>query len=366
MAETPPVFIENDSSKILQEIIADYESRTGKVLQPAQAERLLIQSVAYRETLLRGQIQNASQLNLVEFSTAPILDYLGDLVGVTRLASTPATITLQFNLVSGHTGVTIPKGTRVASVDGKAIFELEEDLNANAGTLVVSGSAFCQTAGTVGNGYAIGDIKVILDPQAFIVSASNTDATSGGSDQETDEELRERIKLAPQSFSSAGPTGAYVFYAKSAHPSIVDVFIDSNQPGDVDVYPLTDTGEATTQNILDLVEAALNDEKVRPLTDSVNVISPTKVTGSVTVELTVYEQAVNQDVLDLANAALTAFFDSRKKSLGLDITSSQVIDAAMVEDVYSVSLPSFSDIVIQSNEFASVTYTLSITGTNVG
>ena len=48
-----PNFIERDADKITQEWIALYEEKTGKTLQPAQLERLLIDVGVYRENLLR-------------------------------------------------------------------------------------------------------------------------------------------------------------------------------------------------------------------------------------------------------------------------------------------------------------------------
>ena len=59
---------------------------TGRTLYPAQVERLVIDLVAYRESLTREAIQDAGKQNLVSFARAPFLDYLGELLGVRRLA----------------------------------------------------------------------------------------------------------------------------------------------------------------------------------------------------------------------------------------------------------------------------------------
>jgi hypothetical protein len=66
-------------------------------------------------------------------------------------------------------------------------------------------------------------LYLIRKPMFQLLLISMT--TANGTDDETDEELRERIRLAPSQFSVAGPTGAYKFFAKSAHPSIVDVSV---------------------------------------------------------------------------------------------------------------------------------------------
>ena len=80
-----PQFIETDVQTVLDECIAEYERLTGRPLYPAQSERLLINLIAYREHLVRVGIQEAAEQNLVAFARAPMLDYLGELVGVTRI-----------------------------------------------------------------------------------------------------------------------------------------------------------------------------------------------------------------------------------------------------------------------------------------
>ena len=51
MTQLPePNFIERDPDVVTKEWIAAYEEKSGKVLQPAQIERLMIDVGAYRET----------------------------------------------------------------------------------------------------------------------------------------------------------------------------------------------------------------------------------------------------------------------------------------------------------------------------
>ncbi|HEY6394505.1 MAG TPA: baseplate J/gp47 family protein, partial [Candidatus Binataceae bacterium] len=100
----PPVFVSDsdglDPNLILADMIASFEASSGRTLQPAQVERLLINLYAYRESLVRNAIQYAAQQNLLAFATFPMLDYLGQLLGVIRLAAQPAVTTLQFTLAN--------------------------------------------------------------------------------------------------------------------------------------------------------------------------------------------------------------------------------------------------------------------------
>lgn len=62
-------------------------------------------------------------------------------------------------------------------------------------------------------------------------------------DVESDAQLRERIKLAPSQYSSAGSRSSYKFYAKSANAMITDVSVSSPVPGSVLIVPLTNEEE---------------------------------------------------------------------------------------------------------------------------
>src|SRR5579859_7368060 len=100
----PPVFVNDadglDPNLILADMIAEFEAASGRTLQPAQVERLLINLYAYRESLVRNAIQYAGQQNLLAFAAFPMLDYLGQLLSVTRLPAQGASAVLQFTLAN--------------------------------------------------------------------------------------------------------------------------------------------------------------------------------------------------------------------------------------------------------------------------
>lgn len=369
MALPTPNFINRNPDQIVREMIADYEQRVGKTLQPAQVERLLINSMAYRELLLRNQVQEAALQNLVNFSRAPMLDYLGELLGVVRLPATSATTTIEFTLVEGHGDLTIPAGVRISSTDGRAIFATAESVFVAEDVNTITVDAECVTIGKVGNGYDTGNVSVILDPQPYLVSATNTTVTGGGADDETDEELRERIKLAPSAFSTAGSRGAYKFHAKSAHPSIVDVEVSSPVPGTVNIYPLVDGGIATPTEVLDAVLAACSADKVRPLTDTVAAISPDKVDYSITVNLTLYSGVDEDSTKAVVNGQLLDYVNAKRNLLGQDVMRTHLIERSIVQGkVYNVAIPSpAADLIISENEFSNCTnITVNVIGYNNG
>ena len=363
-----PKFVETDVNELLKIAVADYESRTGFTLSEASVESQILNTVAYLLYVYNAGVQYACEQMLVEYAVAPALDELGKIVGVTRLPASPATTTIRFNMASGHTGVIIPIGTRVRSTDGKVTFSTSSESIVSAGTDTVDIVAAATETGTIGNGYSSGTITSILDPQAFIDSASNITATSGGGDLETDDSLRQRIKAAPSSFSTAGSREAYEFYAKSASSSIIDVAVRQITPGTVGVYPLVPGGN-TSQEVLNLVTNALNADRVRPETDTVSVLAPAITSYSIDISVVTLDDAVANDVVNQVTTNINAFVAANESTLGNDVMISQLIAAAAsVEGVYNVTINSpVANIVIPFNGIAvNNSVVVTATGTNEG
>ena len=359
-------FIETDAAATLADFVADYEALSGKVLQPAQAEQLLIQAAVNRITLLKIGINEAANQNLVAFAIGAALEYLGQLVGVTRLTPAAAECIIRFTLVGGHGPLNIPAGLRVQSIDGQLIFVTTESHSVTEDDTYADIPATCTTEGKSGNEYAPGAISVILDPQAYVSTAANTDTTNGGSDAETDDEMRERTQLAPAQFSVAGPEDAYKFFAKGAHPLIIDVAVTSPDPGDVHIYPFLLNGEAPSTEIIDAVNAACNDKKVRPLTDTVFVEGPTQIDYDIEVELILLTDAVEAVVVAAVTANIEAFKNYRKTKLGIDTLRNQILKCCIVDGMYdAVVVQPAADIVVAKNEFTNpLTTTITVTGTH--
>lgn len=259
MSLPEPSFIDRDPVAIATELKTAWEATTGKTLYPGQVESLLIDLIAYRETLVRIAVQEAAKQNLVAYASAPMLDYLGELVGVYRI------------------------------------------------------------------------------------------------DDETDDHLRERIKLAPEAFSTAGSRGSYIYHAKSADSSIVDVAVLSSLPGVVEIYPLTSNG-LPSQIVLDAVLTTCNAEDVRPLTDEVRVLPPVATSYAIELTIETYRWPDVEIVKQQAESALLALTTPAAGTLGLDVTLSRIIAAASVDGVYRVTIQSpTTDVILPPEGFAQCT-----------
>ncbi len=159
----------------------------------------------------------------------------------------------------------------------------------------------------------------------------------GRLDGEEDGRLRERVRLAPESFSVAGSRGAYRFWAMSADASITDVAVTSPDPGIVHVYPLTADG-APPQAVLDAVAEKCSAETVRPLCDTVRVLAPETVPYEISAVIEPYSGYNGGLARQQAQAAAEAWAARSAASLGRDIVRSQIIAALSVAGVYRVTL----------------------------
>lgn len=281
MAETiprwglaPVNFLETDAETIRSQIITGFEQASGDTLAAGDPRRLFLLSIADVIIQQRTAINLAAQQNLLSYAQGGYLDALGQLLAVERMAESKAVTTIEFTLSQALGSVyTIPAGTQVTN--GVVTFETDEDLLIPIGQTKGEVSASCTVAGPVGNDYLAGQISTIVTPMTFVSGAQNTTITTGGADAESDPDFADRIRLAPNSFSVAGPEKAYVYHAKSVSPAIIDVKVNSPTPGEVDVYVLLTDGTLPTEDTLEQIEEHLSDENIRPLTDYVVVKAPT-------------------------------------------------------------------------------------------
>lgn len=192
-----------------------------------------------------------------------------------------------------------------------------------------------------------------LDHLAALYAVSRLISEDGAG--ETDTALRQRLQLAPHSFSVAGPELAYVFHARSADPDVADATAVSPTPGQVVVTVLSASGTGVPATaVLDAVRAVVAGP-VRPLTDEVIVQAATLVPFAIAARLWVFagpdQGLILQTALDSLNAHLAA---SRK--LGRDVTRSSIIAALHVANVQRVELDApAADIAISAAQIAFVT-----------
>lgn len=155
---------------------------------------------------------------------------------------------------------------------------------------------------------------------------------------EEDEDYRARIQLSLEGITTAGSEGSYVFHGLGADADVRDIEAVSPNPGEVVVYVLSRTGDGTASaELIDIVEAALNAEDVRPLTDQVTVESATIVEFEINAELVLYPGPDSEVVRQAAEDALAVYVESIRR-IGYDVSLSGVMQALNQPGVQRVKL----------------------------
>ena len=327
-------FTDNDTLDAMQaRLIANYEARykelTGKEisLAPADPMRVLIYALALDLYQIEQYVERAGKQDLLKYSYGDFLDHLAAGRGVTRQQPAAATATIRFTLSEEKAyAVGIPAGTRVTNGEG-VYFQTLEYGEVPTGELTVEIVAECTEEGVAGNDLVPGQLNVLVDPVAYVESVTNTDTSSGGTNLETDESLAERVFLAPSGYSVAGPDDAYVYWAKTYNTDIGSVKPTSPNPCEVVIYILMADGTIPSQGVVGGLQAFLQDENIRPLTDQVTVATPT--VKNFAVNLTYYinrsdssrATTIQQDVEN----AVTDYITWQSAEIGKDINPSELI-----------------------------------------
>lgn len=145
---------------------------------------------------------------------------------------------------------------------------------------------------------------------------------------EDDETYRQRLALAPESWSTAGPVGAYLFWGVSADGDVLDIAAYSEDEGvakaphvRVPILSRT-TGIAAPAlaALITTVQSALRRSDIRPLGDLVTVEAAVNLPFDVSVHLTVRNGASQQLVIDAAKKRIEQYCSGRLRWIGDDIT----------------------------------------------
>lgn len=149
--------------------------------------------------LLEGQVYAQGELlyYLNRLPNAVVQEWIGPFLGSMRRTGSAATVTLTFTIETRDTPFVVDSGfsvtTSSAATGGLvATFITDENLVIAPGQGQGSVSATCAVLGSEGN-VGANTITRFLSNLAGLVSVTNTEAASGGTDVETLEEVRERF-----------------------------------------------------------------------------------------------------------------------------------------------------------------------------
>lgn len=331
-------FIDNKTiDQVRQEMVADYESfiseATGQTvsLERSSVHRMELYAAAAQIYQAMQYIDRQGKQNILKYSYSDFLDNLASFKGVTRNPAAAATTTLRFTLSAERdTATGIPQGTRVSTA-GSVYFATDVYAEIPAGSTTVDVPATCTVAGTDGNGLAIGELTTIVDPIPYVASVSNTTATEGGAEIESDADLAERVFLAPGAYSTAGPEDGYIYHAKAYSPAVGDVEATSDQEaGTVDIVFIMADGSTPGEEMIEGMEGYLQGKTIRPMTDLVRVAAPEEV--QYTINLTYYinrSDSAKAVTIQAAVAQAVEDYKTWQRAIGRDVNPSQLTRMVM-------------------------------------
>lgn len=325
-------FVNTDTETLVNSLIKSYEMFTGRTIYPADPARLFILWLADIIIQERVIINESAKQNVPRYAEGKNLDSLAEIFkDAYRLEAEAAKTTFRFYLSTKlPTQQLVPQGTRV-TVDGKIIFQTAAHLFIEAGSMYGDIAAVCQTVGTSGNGFVPGQITQLMDIFPYYERVENITESAGGAAEESDTAFYERMRESMESFSTAGPAGAYIYHAKTASPLVADVSATSPERGVADIRVLLKNGELPTEEVLKQVKDALSADRTRPLADFVTISAPETIPFEIEVKYFLSKDSANSAAavaIDIENA-VGEYIKWQTEKMGRDINPSYLISLLM-------------------------------------
>lgn len=313
---------------ILTEMISDYETeyenQTGQpiTLRPGDKEHIHLRIEAGQYYQMYLKLDNAAKMNLLKYSKGNFLKHLGAFKKTFIQEPKAAILTARFTLSEVRKEVIyIPQGTRITAGDG-IYFETDDYAEVTAGATYADVDCTCQTVGTAGNDYIIGQIETIVDPVPYVSGVSNITKSAGGAGEESEESFRENIFMAPSSYSTAGPSDAYEYWVKQYNSaSIEDVKIYEPADAVVDIRLLLSGGELPSETFCSGALEYIKQNPIVPMTDKTTVAAPDVVKYNLTATYYIARSDVNNiaTIRESIEAAKNTYLNWQKTKIGRDI-----------------------------------------------
>lgn len=320
-------FFKNGMIKAFQDKKSEI-TNTTVVLQPADDQSIMLSAAATYMEWIMEHVQAAGEQTMLKDTWGEAEENKAAMVGLSRKDATAATTTLRFTLSEARDTVTsIPEGSTVSSTNGEIYFETTEYAEIPIGETSVDAPAECTLTGVIGNGYEAGSINSMTDIIAYVESVANTTTSAGGTDAESDDDLKERIFLAPSSLSVAGPDDAYIYWCKAYNSNIGNVVVDSPSPVVVNIYFVMKDGSLPEEEVIKGLSEFLQDGNIRPLTDKVTVAAPAIQTFDVNVKYYINSSDSSKAVTIQSDVdqAVADYITWQSQVIGRDINPDELV-----------------------------------------
>lgn len=328
---------------------AELSERDSYSLPKASIYRIILNANAELIYQALQYIDRAGKQNMLKDTYGEFLDNLAALKGVKRNPAQSATVTMRFSLESARDSATgIPAGTRVSD-GGDVYFSVPEYTEIPPGESFVDCKVKCLAAGKSGNGFAVGEINVLVDPVMYIDSVINIDESANGADVETDDDLRKRVFYAPSAYSCAGPIDAYVYWVKSFSNNIADIGVTTEEStATVEIRVLLEDGKLPDESFLNSLYEYISADDKKPLTDLIRVSAPVPFEYSINFKYFINQSDKTQ--ASMIQAAVITAVEKYKRwqngKIGRDINPDKLNELVMAAGAKRVEIisPVYSEI----------------------
>lgn len=245
-----PDFVDNNTAeeiheRMMENLPSDIDDTPGGF-----AYDFTMPAALEKSEFVEFHLVRALMIAFPEYAWAEWLDLHAKQVNITRHPEAYATGTL---LITGEPGTEIEAGTifctsatdTTPSIDFAIDEDCEigEDGNVTVGITAVEG-------GTVSN-VRSGTITMMDEPDDNIISITNPKPATGGADEETDDDLYDRLSLEyDNSNTYLGNDGDYERWAKEAGAGDCIVVPAANGPGTVKLVLIDTNGNPANENLI--------------------------------------------------------------------------------------------------------------------
>jgi phage-related baseplate assembly protein len=307
---------------IVKSLLPDYKPAEGDNVM------LVLRVFSYRELNLRALFNSLAKAFFLSTASGSDLDNLAEtLYGLYRLPGAKPYANMEFSLTAILPyDMLIPTGFELVDETGIHFAKLLNDVVIKAGETSAVGTIELQEY--VASSSVKTEIQV--SPLPYLQVKQLT-PFANGSNPESDEDFKERIRLSFANKSTAGSTMTYKAFTFQADERVEDVRVLSPNAGIVDVVYYSSVADDLMQ---ERIENTLNADEVRPLTDLVQVKKANEITFDVEGEI-VIESGVDASsvYVEAINSLKTLTFN-----IGEDVSLAKIIYFLMVDGVIDVNL----------------------------
>lgn len=324
-------------SELYEGMLETFEEKTGFAMEDTADLAVRLYAAAAEIQALYIYADWALTQSFPQSAAGKYLDYHGQLRGITRKSGHKAGGILRFKIDSARAEpLRVPAGT-VCTTAGLVRFVTTEDALIRAGALYADAAAEAEIVGTAGNVPAERITNMTRAPVG-VTGVTNPAAFAGGSGEEDDESLRERILDSFIRLPNGANAAFYELRALS-HPGVEAVRVIPRHQGIGTVgVVVSGAGGVPEQALLQEIQDDL--DSVREIAVDVTVMAPEPERVDLAVRILPKPGKSFDSAQAAVRTALTAWFDGGL--LGKPVYRTQlgrvILDTGLVE-TYAITAP---------------------------